>query len=109
MPKIKSPNLEYNGVSASLTFVKGEAETDDKWLQEWFKNKGYEVIDTNDSNDNDNKNVNNPDDDGQKQRELTNDQLREELDKLGAEYKASDNKDELKEKLAAAQEKTKAE
>jgi hypothetical protein len=109
MPKIKSPNPEYNGVSASLTFVKGEAETDDKWLQEWFSNKGYEVIDTNDSNNNDNENNVDPDADGQKQKELTNDQLREELDKLGAEYKASDNKDELKEKLSAAQEKAKAE
>lgn len=41
--KIKSPNPTYNGVSASLQFVKGEAETDDKWLVEWFKNRGYKV------------------------------------------------------------------
>ncbi|MBU8773190.1 hypothetical protein [Cytobacillus oceanisediminis] len=44
--KIKSPNPTYNGVSASLQFVKGEAETDDKWLVEWFKNKGYEIDDS---------------------------------------------------------------
>lgn len=43
MPKIKSPNPKYNGVSASLHFVNGEAETEDKWLVEWFKNRGYEV------------------------------------------------------------------
>ena len=43
MAKIKAPNADYNGVSASLTFVKGEAETEDKWLIEWFKNNGYEV------------------------------------------------------------------
>jgi hypothetical protein len=46
MPKIKAPNADYNGVSASLTFVKGEAETDEKWLIEWFKNHGYEVEET---------------------------------------------------------------
>ncbi|MCM3404252.1 hypothetical protein [Cytobacillus oceanisediminis] len=41
--KIKSPNPKYSGVSASLQFVNGEAETDDKWLIEWFGNKGYKV------------------------------------------------------------------
>lgn len=44
MATIKSPNPDYTGVSASLHFVKGEAETNNKWLIEWFKNKGYEVI-----------------------------------------------------------------
>jgi hypothetical protein len=43
MVKIKSPNPNYNGNSASLQFVNGEAETDNKWLVEWFKNKGYTV------------------------------------------------------------------
>jgi hypothetical protein len=46
MVKIKSPNPNYNGVSASLRFVNGEADTDDKWLIEWFKNKGYMVEET---------------------------------------------------------------
>lgn len=46
MAKIKAPNADYNGVSASLAFVKGEAETDDKWLIEWFENHGYEVEQT---------------------------------------------------------------
>jgi hypothetical protein len=40
---IKAPNKQYSGVSASLTFVNGKAETNDKWLIEWFKNHGYEV------------------------------------------------------------------
>jgi hypothetical protein len=44
MAKIKSPSPGYNGVSASLQFVNGEAETNDKWLIGWFKRKGYEVI-----------------------------------------------------------------
>jgi hypothetical protein len=41
--RIKSPNTTYNGVSASLHFVNGVAETDDKWLIEWFGNRGYAV------------------------------------------------------------------
>lgn len=44
MALIKSPDPKYNGVSASLRFSNGQAETDDKWLIGWFKNKGYEVI-----------------------------------------------------------------
>jgi hypothetical protein len=44
MAIIKSPNPKYNGVSASLTFVNGQAETDDEWLIQWFKERGYEVI-----------------------------------------------------------------
>jgi hypothetical protein len=44
MVKIKSPNSKYTGVCASLQFANGEAETEDKWLIDWFKNKGYEVI-----------------------------------------------------------------
>lgn len=47
MVKIKSPNPNYNGNSASLQFVNGEAETDNKWLLEWFKNKGYTVEESN--------------------------------------------------------------
>jgi arsenate reductase-like glutaredoxin family protein len=43
MAIIKSPNSKYNGVSASLPFVNGEAKTENKWLIEWFKNRGYEV------------------------------------------------------------------
>jgi hypothetical protein len=45
MAKIKSPNPNYNGNSASLQFVNGEAETDNNWLIEWFKIKGYTVED----------------------------------------------------------------
>ncbi|EFV79283.1 hypothetical protein HMPREF1013_00199 [Bacillus sp. 2_A_57_CT2] len=49
MAKIKSPNPNYNGNSASLLFVNGEAETDNKWLLEWFKNKGYTVEESNEA------------------------------------------------------------
>lgn len=44
MAIIKAPNEKYNGVSASLTFVNGQAETDDEWLIQWFKERGYEVM-----------------------------------------------------------------
>ncbi|MBE6058234.1 Rho termination factor N-terminal domain-containing protein [Clostridium sp.] len=46
MPKYKilAPNKEYTGISASVSFIKGEGITEDKWLVDWFKNKGYEVI-----------------------------------------------------------------
>jgi hypothetical protein len=44
MVKIMSPNSNYTGICASLQFVNGEVETEDKWLIGWFKNKGYEVI-----------------------------------------------------------------
>lgn len=41
MAKITAPNKEYNGVSAGVQFSKGEAETEDKYLIEWFKEHGY--------------------------------------------------------------------
>lgn len=43
MAKIICPNKQYNGVSASVTFVNGVGETEDIRLIEWFKSKGYEV------------------------------------------------------------------
>ncbi|MDC2867567.1 hypothetical protein [Bacillus sp. BP-3] len=44
MAIIKSPVRDYNGFSASLVFIDGQAETEDKRLIEWFKEQGYEVI-----------------------------------------------------------------
>ncbi|MEW8955767.1 Rho termination factor N-terminal domain-containing protein [Clostridium sp.] len=45
MPKYKilSPNKEYTGLSAGVSFVNGEGNTEDLWLVDWFKNMGYEV------------------------------------------------------------------
>lgn len=43
MTKILAPNKEYTGVSASVSFVKGVGETDNKHLIQWFKEHGYEV------------------------------------------------------------------
>lgn len=41
--KIYSPNNSYSGISASVTFVNGVGETEDKNLIAWFKAKGYSV------------------------------------------------------------------
>lgn len=44
MTQIIAPNKDYNGESASVTFVKGVGETSDAYLIEWFKEHGYAVI-----------------------------------------------------------------
>jgi len=43
MAKITSPNPQYCGISATVTFVNGVGETDDLRLIEWFKTHGYQV------------------------------------------------------------------
>lgn len=44
MAKIIAPNKEYAGISAGVSFTKGEASTDDPHLIDWFKNHGYTVV-----------------------------------------------------------------
>lgn len=44
--KIKSPNKDYTGVSASVPFCNGVGETEDPNLIKWFKDHGYEVEET---------------------------------------------------------------
>lgn len=44
--KIKSPNKDYTGVSASVPFCNGVGETEDPYLIQWFKEHGYEVEET---------------------------------------------------------------
>lgn len=43
MAKIYTKNKNYNGVSASVNFINGVGETNDKYLIEWFKEHDYEV------------------------------------------------------------------
>lgn len=43
MARIVAPNKEYAGVSAGVSFYRGEAHTDDAYLIEWFRTHGYEV------------------------------------------------------------------
>ena len=44
MAKIYAPNKKYTGQSAGVSFADGMAETDDSWAIQWFKDKGYEVV-----------------------------------------------------------------
>ncbi|WP_338788807.1 hypothetical protein [Metabacillus sp. FJAT-53654] len=97
MATIKSPNPQYTGVSASLPFVKGEAKTDNPWLVEWFKNKGYEVVE-------DEQLPGNPPIETDISK-LTKDEIKAKLDELNVEYKSDDNKDVLIEKLKEETEK----
>lgn len=43
MAKILSPNKQYCGISAGVTFVNGVGETANPLLINWFKEKGYTV------------------------------------------------------------------
>ena len=43
MAKIYTPNRGYTGKIAGVSFVNGEGETENEWLIQWFKNKGYKV------------------------------------------------------------------
>lgn len=43
MAKILSPNKQYCGISAGVTFVNGVGETSNPLLLTWFKEKGYTV------------------------------------------------------------------
>ena len=43
MAKIYTPNRGYTGRIAGVPFKNGKGETSNKWLIQWFKNKGYEV------------------------------------------------------------------
>lgn len=43
MAKILSPNVSYSGITATVVFTKGVGQTDDKYLIDWFRLKGYTV------------------------------------------------------------------
>ena len=43
MAKVFTPLKDYNGISASVTFVNGVGETDNENLLEWFEERGYTV------------------------------------------------------------------
>lgn len=43
MAKIICPNKQFSGLSASVSFVNGEGETDNPNLISWFKEHGYEI------------------------------------------------------------------
>lgn len=43
MAKVYAPLKDYNGISASVTFVNGVGETDNENLLEWFEEHNYTV------------------------------------------------------------------
>lgn len=43
MAKIKSPNEQYTGISAGVSFVNGVGECDDPERLKWFDRSGYSV------------------------------------------------------------------
>ena len=43
MVKIYAPNISYNGICASVNFINGVGETNDKYLISWFKSHGYKM------------------------------------------------------------------
>jgi len=44
MAKIQAPVKGYTGIIAGIPFVNGIGETENKWAIQWFKRKGYKVI-----------------------------------------------------------------
>lgn len=41
--KIYAPVKDFNGLRNNVRFVNGVGETDDKWLIQWFVNRGYTI------------------------------------------------------------------
>jgi hypothetical protein len=112
MAKIKAPNNGYTGISAGVSFVNGEAETEDKWLIGWFKNKGYEVEEEQEPEE-----PQEPEGDPEEpepkfemenlsakaiDEQYNKDEIKERLDELQIDYKANDNKETLIELLKAS-------
>ena len=44
MAKIYAPNKRYTGLIAGVSFVDGAGETEDKYLINWFEEKGYKTV-----------------------------------------------------------------
>ena len=43
MTNIHAPNERYTGLIAGVSFIDGVGETEDKYLINWFIEKGYRV------------------------------------------------------------------
>ncbi len=44
MAKIYAPNKDYTGIVAGVVFKEGRGDTDDSRMVEWFKEKGYKIV-----------------------------------------------------------------
>ena len=81
MAKVYSPNKKYNGETATVSFRDGVGETNNKYLIEYLKSKGYTVEETKEEID----------------KELEN--LKNEASKLGIKYNANIGKEKLEERI----------
>lgn len=88
--KITTPT-GYTGIIAGVSFVNGEAETNDNWLVSWFKEKGYGVELLEDEEDS----IEVADDDSNKLSELTLKELKSLAKKRCIEGYSTLSKDEL--------------
>lgn len=87
MNKIKSPNKAFTGTRAGVSFIKGEAETDNQWAIDWFKTNGYEVEEEQQVSTD--KPIN----------KLTKDEIKAKLEELEVQYETDANKEDLLELL----------
>ncbi len=105
--KIYSPNKNYNGVSASVTFVNGQGETDNPHLIKWFKAHGYKVENTKSKNS---KTPEKPsktrksqkpgkEEPGQDFSEMDDDMLRAYAEENGIDLEGDSSREEIIEKL----------
>lgn len=63
MAKIYAPNRQYTGLSASVMFVNGVGETSDPHLIKWFRERGYKVVEEEESKHGDYQGKQSPEDD----------------------------------------------
>lgn len=95
--KVNAPNKEYTGVIAGVSFVKGEAYTEDTWAASWFEGKGYKVEEINEQEEK-------PREPNSNLQYLKVDELKAMAKVRGIENYASMKKDELIEALGKGDE-----
>lgn len=97
MARIYAPNKEYNGVTASIPFIKGIGETDNPHLIKWFKQHGYKVEDEKKPEDKKN-NV-----DTQELKDMTVEQLKAYAEENNIDIGNATSKEGIMKKIEAAE------
>ncbi|WP_138751859.1 hypothetical protein [Paenibacillus sinopodophylli] len=98
MAKIIAPNVQYNGLSASVNFINGIGLTNDPHLIEWFENQGYTIED-------DEAEVDKAAEAAKKEVEKQLKALRKKATELGIEGVADKDSDTLTAEIAVAEQK----